>query len=137
MSDAIRSGRRASSYLAAALTAVAVLGWGGSVVRAADAISDDNVDAAIAAAKTPEDHAALAAFFTAKAEAAAADAERHDQMAKSFAPSKSMASHCRDLASADRKQAADYTALAKAQDALAKGTATASGKKHHCEHCTD
>jgi hypothetical protein len=129
MKQAIGFGRTAIP--GALLVAVALFGWRGTVARAADAISDDNVDAAVAAAKTPEDHAALAAYFTSKAEAAMASAERHDQMAKSFAPSKSMASHCKDLASADRKQAADYTALAKAQDALAKGTPTGGGRKHH------
>jgi hypothetical protein len=132
MKHEIECGR--TTILAAVLVAVALLGWRGTAARAADAITDDNVDAAAAAAKTPEDHAALAAFFMSKAEAATASAERHDQMAKSFAPSKSMASHCRDLAAADRKQAADYTALAKAQDALAKGKTIAGGPKHHYEH---
>jgi hypothetical protein len=111
------------------LAGTAIVGWRGGVVRAADAISDDNVNAAVAAAKTPEDHAALAAFFTTKAEAAIASAEKHNQMAKSFGPSKSMTAHCKDLASTYRKQAADYTALAKTQNALAKGNAAAGGGK--------
>lgn len=111
-------------YLAMALTASALLA---SAARAADPITDANVDAAVAAAKTSDDHQALAAFFTSKAEAALASAENHDKMAKAFGQSKSMAAHCKDLASAARKQANDYTALAKAEDALAKGT---TGHKH-------
>ena len=111
-------------YLALALTATALFA---SSARAADPITDANVEAAVASAKTPEDHQALATFFTSKAEAALASAENHEKMAKGFAPSKSMASHCVGLARADRKQASDYTALAKAQNALAKGT---SGGKH-------
>ena len=112
---------RQSKYLATALVAAAWLAWGGSVASAADAITDANVDQAIAAAKTPEDHQALAAFFTSKAEAAVADAQKHEEMAKAFAPSKSMAAHCATLAANDRKQAREYTALAKAQERLAKG----------------
>ena len=88
---------------------------------AADAITDANVDAAVASAKTPEDHAALAAYFTSKAEAAVASAENHQKMKKAFYGSKSMAQHCGNLASTDRQQAKDYTALAKAQERLAKG----------------
>ena len=115
--------------LTAALLAAAFVGWGGSVARA-DPITDANGDAAAAAAKTPEDHQALAAFFTSKAEAAIASAENHEKMAKAFGNSKSMATHCASLAAADRKQAKDYTALAKAQEQLAKGNAAKSGGKH-------
>lgn len=117
-------GNQWKRYLMMALTASTLFA---STARAADPITDANVDAAVAAAKTPDDHQALAAFFTSKAEAALASAENHDKMAKAFGPSKSMAAHCRDLASAARRQANDYTALAKAQDALAKGT---TGGKH-------
>ena len=46
------------------LAGTAIVGWRGGVVRAADAISDDNVNAAVAAAKTPEDHAALVRCFS-------------------------------------------------------------------------
>ena len=117
--------------LAVALIVSAWLGWGGAVARAADAITDDNVNQAISAAKTPEDHQALAAYFTSKAEAALANAKKHDDMAKSFAPSKSMAAHCAALAANDRRQAKEYTAMAKAQDRLAKGK---SAQKTHAKH---
>jgi hypothetical protein len=56
-----------------------------------------------------------------------ASAENHDNMAKSFGGSKAMAQHCASLASADRKQAKDYAALAKGQEQLSKGT-TGGGK---------
>jgi hypothetical protein len=116
-------------YLAAALVASAFFGWRGSVAQA-DPITDANVDAAVAAAKTPEDHQALATFFTSKAEAAIASAENHDKMAKAFGPSKSMAAHCASLAAADRKQAKDYSAMAKMQEQLAKGKPAKTGGKH-------
>jgi hypothetical protein len=113
------SGIQWKRYLMTALAATALLA---SAAWAADPITDANVDAAIASAKTPEDHAALAAYFTSKSHAAMADAERHDKMAKSFFGSKSMPQHCSNLASADRKQAREYGALAKEQDQLSKGT---------------
>jgi hypothetical protein len=87
----------------------------------AEAVTEANVDAAVAAAKTPEDHAALAAYFTSKAEAAMTSAEKHDKMKKSFGSSKSMAQHCSNLASTDRQQAKEYTALARAQEQLSRG----------------
>ena len=70
-------------YLTMALTATALFA---STARAAEPITDANVDAAVAASKTPEDHQALAAFFTSKAEAALASAVNHDKMAKAFGP---------------------------------------------------
>jgi hypothetical protein len=103
-------------------TALAVVMTAGVAVAArADTITDDTVGSAIVAAKTPEDHAALAQYFTSKAEAATASAEKHDTMAKGFEgkAGERMAAHCKSLAAADRKQAADYTALAKAQEKLA------------------
>jgi hypothetical protein len=108
-------------HLTAVLLGAALVGWSGSIARAAEPVTDANVDAALASAKTPEEHAALAAYFTSKAEAAMANAEKHEQMAKSFGGSKSMAQHCANLASDYRKQAKEYTALAKAQNQLASG----------------
>ena len=113
----------------AALLAAAVVASGHAVARA-DAITDANVNDALAAAKTPEDHKALAAYFTTKAEGAMGSAENHDKMAKLFEPSKSMAAHCAALAAEDRKQAKQYTALAKAQEDLAKGKTAKTGAKH-------
>jgi hypothetical protein len=96
------------------------------VAWAADAITDDNVDAAVAAAKTPEDHQALAAYFTAKSEAAIAAAERHAKMEAMHpftgkAHNEAWGQHCKGLMSTYRQQAKDYLALAKEQEAAAKG----------------
>lgn len=115
----VRCGLRS---MAAALAAVLWIGWTGSAARAGEPITDDNVVAAIAAAKSPADHHVLAAYFTSKAEAAEASAENHDQMSTAFngKAHERMATHCRSLASADRKQAKDYTALAHEQEALSK-----------------
>ncbi len=85
-------------------------------------MTDDNVAAAVAAAKTPADHHALPAYFTSKAEAAQANVQKHDEMAKGFSGKahERMAEHCNALAKTFRQQAAEYTALAKAQGKLAK-----------------
>jgi hypothetical protein len=89
----------------------------------ADSITDDNVVEAVSAAKTPADHQALAAYFTAKAEAAGAQGERHTRMAAAFSGKghENMQMHCKALARTSKEQAKDYTALAKEQDKLAGG----------------
>jgi hypothetical protein len=104
-----------------ALTAALLCVGAGAVARAAGPVTDDTVEAAVASAKTPADHAALAEYFTSKAQAATASAENHDKMAKGFhgKAGERMAAHCKSLAAADRKQAQDYTALAKAEQQLA------------------
>ncbi len=118
-----RSDRRGHRrhYLVAALAAALLIGYADRAVWA-DPITDSNVDAAMAAAKTLADHAALAVYFTAKAEAAAAMAEMHTNMAKSLSGKlqQNLALHCNALAGAYRQQAKDYTALAKEEAALAK-----------------
>lgn len=122
--------RRASHALVLALIATALIGSMGSAVRA-DQITDDNVNAMMAAATTPAEHDALAAFFTKKAEAALASAEAHDRMGAPYAAkSPNINAHCRNLAASFRKEAKDYAALAKEEAALAKGTPKAmKGKK--------
>jgi hypothetical protein len=104
------------AVLGAALIAVRI------VPAHADAITEENVTAAVLAAKTPADHQALAAYFTSKAEAAQAEVEKHQQMAKGFSGKAQarMAEHCDALAKTFRQQATDYTALAKEQTNLAK-----------------
>jgi hypothetical protein len=112
---------RQKSSIASTLLAALLFAGLGTAARAAGPVSDETVSSAIAAAKTPEDHAALAEYFTSKAEAATASADKHDRMARGFLgkAGERMSAHCKSLAAADRKQAADYTALAKAQQQLA------------------
>ena len=96
------------------------------VARAAGPITDDTVDSAVTSAKTPEEHEALAAYFTSKAEAASAMADKHANMGKSHpftgkAHNESWGRHCNNLIKAYRQEAQSYLALAKQQQELAKG----------------
>jgi hypothetical protein len=89
---------------------------------AADAITDDNVEAAMAAAKTPADHQALAAFFTGKSNEALANVETHKRMSGLFGGKQksSWEAHCQSLIKTYQEQAKDYAALAKEQTAVAE-----------------
>ena len=114
--------RSRMGYLVAlVLAATVMVAWLESAARAED-ITDDNVAAAVAAAKTPADHQALAAYFTTKAEAAQANIEKHEKMAKAFSGKSQtvMSAHCESLVRSDKQLVKEYTALAKAQAALAK-----------------
>jgi hypothetical protein len=110
--------------MVATFAAVLLVAWAGSAARAAEAITDDTVDAAVAAAKTPEEHNALAAYFTAKAEAAVAAADRHAGMGRAHpftgkAHNQQWGQHCNNLIKTYKQQARDYLALAKEQQAAA------------------
>jgi hypothetical protein len=116
--------KRLACWVVATLTAALFVGWAGSLARAADAITDDTVDAAVAAAKTPAEHHALAAYFTAKAEAATAAADRHARMGLTHpftgkAHNEAWGQHCKSLIKTYQQQARDYLALAKEQEAAA------------------
>jgi hypothetical protein len=108
-----------------ALATALAIGWADSAVRA-DTITDDNVEAAMAAAKTPADHEALAAYFTGKANEAQANIEKHKRMSGLFGGKgkASWESHCHALMKTYEEQAKDYTALAKEQKAVAAALAT-------------
>lgn len=117
----LRQRRLDSCFWAIALTIALTVGWGASV--RADPITDDNVAEAVSAAKTASDHQALAAYFTAKADAATAKAGMHQRMAAAFGGKGRETSqmHCKALVRASKRQAQDYTALAKEQEKLAEG----------------
>jgi hypothetical protein len=108
----------------AALAAALAIGWTDSAVRA-DTITDDNVEAALAAAKTPADHEALAAYFTGKAKEAKANVDKHKRMSSLFGGKgkTSWEAHCRSLIKTYQDQADDYAALAKEQTAVAAALA--------------
>jgi cytidine deaminase len=91
----------------------------------ADTITDDNVEAALASAKTAADHQALAAYFTAKSKEAQANVGKHQRMAGVFGGKGSQAwdGHCRSLMRTYEDQAQDYAALAKEQSAVATALA--------------
>lgn len=109
-------------YLATALVAGLSIGSVTSGVLA-DVITDGNLDAAVATAKTPADHHALAAFFTAKADAALVVARRYEARRYAFSgkSQQNLFVHYQSVAASYRKQAHRYAALAKEQIQLAEG----------------
>ena len=111
----------AKGLVLVALATTLAIGWADAAVRA-DTITDDNVDAAVAAAKTSEDHQALAIYFTAKSQEALANVKVHKRMSLAFLGKQraSWEAHCDSLMRSYQEQAKDYAALAKEQAALAK-----------------
>jgi len=85
-------------------------------------VTDDNVVQQVQAAKTSADHQALADYFNAKASAATANAAKHESMTgvSQHGSSDVWRQHCGSLVKTFRTQAADYHALAKQQEKLAK-----------------
>ena len=76
----------------------------------------------------------IAAFFTTKAEAATAAAERHAKMGVMHpftgkAHNEHWGRHCKSLINTYRQQAKDYLALAKEQEAAAKSGTPHTGMK--------
>lgn len=68
---------------------------------------------AISLAETPAQHAAVARFYSSKAEEARKAAERHRSMAMSYGGRREVyAVHCRNLARLYSEMAAEYSALA-------------------------
>lgn len=106
--------------LAILLAAALAVGLAGQA--AADPITDDNVAAMVAAAKTPADHQALATFFKSKADEAKAMVQMHKTMGGAFSgkQKENWGMHCRSLVATYKKQVKEYEALAKQQEALAK-----------------
>jgi hypothetical protein len=75
------------------------------------------------AAKNPDEHRALAAYFSEKAKAARRDANVHHQMELSYNhvfPTQKMAEHCRALVALDKQMAREYEELARAHAAEAE-----------------
>lgn len=76
-------------------------------------------------AKTPADHAALARYYRGKAAEERAEAERHQQMSKSYGGGKmaqrqQMEGHCMKISEQNAATAAEYEALAKLHEEAAK-----------------
>ncbi len=117
-------GAQGKRLLVTALAAALAIGWAVGTVYA-DTITDDNVEAAMAAAKTSADHEALAAYFTAKSKAAQANVAKHQRMSHLFGGKGNPAweAHCRSLMKTFEEQAKDYAALAKEQTAVAAALA--------------
>jgi hypothetical protein len=122
--QAVRSMLKANAkgLAVAVLVTGLALGWASPAVSA-DPITDANVEASLAAAKTVADHQALAAYFTAKSKAALANVETHKRMSGVFTGKQGTGwqGHCHSLAKTFQQQADDYAALAKEQEAMATG----------------
>ena len=71
--------------------------------------------------QTPADHQALASYFSAKANEAQANVEKHRRMSGLFGGKgkSSWEGHCHSLMRTYEEQAKDYAALAKEQNAVA------------------
>ncbi len=115
---------RATHLWSVLLSLVVVAAWSPGPLSAAE-ITDANVVEMVGAAKTPEDHQALAAYFTAKAAQAGENAKMHETMLNSFqGGSKPQAAvlwknHCNSLIRSFRSEQKDYQALAKEQETIA------------------
>jgi hypothetical protein len=95
------------------------------VTRAA-AVSDSDIDAQIAAAKTPADHEAIATYYDGKAAEAQAKADEHKKMSAAYKKEGGSVSkthlhdHCDGLVRVYQSAAKDYRAMADAHRQLAK-----------------
>lgn len=87
-------------------------------------ITEQNVAEKIAAAKTPADHQAIAAFYRSEAAEAAAKVKTHEAMMSSYRtagkPGEGLAAHCRTLIAQYTAAEKDYTHMAEEHEALAK-----------------
>ena len=89
------------------------------------AAEDMDIDAKIAAAKTPADHEAIAAYYDAQAKEAHAKAAEHAKMAKEYRSVGALAKgrfpeHCEGLARIYASAAKEYEAMAKSHRDMAK-----------------
>jgi len=112
----------ARRLVAAATLAIAITTAFASPVLAQ--VTEQNVAAKIAAATTPADHEAIAAFYRSEAAAAAAKVKTHEAMAASYKTAgkfgPGLADHCQTLIREYTAAEKDYTKLAEQHEALAK-----------------
>ena len=107
--------RNASGSVFVRALALAWLLGAGAFAYAADPLPADASieDLAISLAETPAQHAAVASFYSSRAEDARKAAERHRSMAMSYSGKREVyAAHCRNLARLYSEMAAEYAALA-------------------------
>src|SRR5262249_42474026 len=86
---------------------------------------DSLLQVLVDSATTPAQHQALASYFRAQAADAKALAERHQAMSKSYSGKpgelRNMAKHCDEIVKLNQDLAAQYDAMAKAEEAAAAG----------------
>ena len=111
----------------AVLTALTIGMTAPTQAVAADTITDANVADAIAAAKTPQDHEAIATYFRAQAAAQGEKVKLHEAMLKSWEKTvrgkslEHMRRHCNDLIASTRKMQKAYEAMAEMQAHMGTG----------------
>lgn len=97
-----------------------------AAVAIADDVTDQNVAERIAAAKTPQEHEAIATFFKGQAAAAGEKVKEHQGMLASWKKATSgrslnvMRQHCEDAITSYKKLQKDYEALADEHEKMAK-----------------
>jgi hypothetical protein len=92
----------------------------------ADAITAENVAAKIAAAKSPEDHRAIASYYQALAVEAGAKVKQHENMLASYRRAGGkmadlFSGHCTTLIKSYGDAAEHYRQLATEHEAMARG----------------
>ena len=113
--------RRTIATLAAGclLALAPAAGW----AQAAASGGDNLLGVLVDSANTPAEHQALARYFRAAAADARALAETHQAMSRSYSGKpgelKNMNKHCDQIAKLNQDLAAQYEAMAKAEDAAA------------------
>jgi hypothetical protein len=115
------------SGLAARFLAIAALGLTLTCTFASDThaqVTAQNVAEKIAAAKTPADQEAIAAYYRSEAAAAAEKVKSHEAMMASYKTfgkgGPGLADHCKTLIAQYRAAEQDYTKMAAEHEALAK-----------------
>jgi hypothetical protein len=119
---------RTRNWTIGLLTAFAFLALGtiSATVARADDVTDANVADRIAAAKTAQDHDAIAAFFRKEAAATGEKIKTHEAMIASWSKSiggkslEYMRRHCQDIITSLKKEQKDYEGLAAEHEKLAK-----------------
>jgi hypothetical protein len=113
--------RTIATLVAGCLLALApAMGWAQAPVGGDEGLLQVLVDSA----KTPAEHQALARYFRAQAADAKALAETHQAMSRSYSGKpgelRNMNKHCDQIAKLNQDLAAQYEAMAKAEEAAAR-----------------
>jgi hypothetical protein len=108
-------------FAIALLTLGLALGYASNSVAQ---VTEQNLTEKIAAAKTPADHEAIAAFYRSQAAAAAAKVKSHEAMMASYKTfgkgGVGLADHCKTLIAKYKEAEKDYETMAAEHEALAK-----------------
>jgi len=122
MNTTIRSNWTRGFVAALAFTACSSV----AAATLAQGVTDQNVAERVAAAKTAQEHEALATFFKGEAAAAGDKVKEHESMLASWQKTTSgrsivvMRQHCQNAITSYKRLQKDYQAMAEEQEKLAK-----------------